>query len=1014
MSVASGDLWQHGRAPATVVLNLSSAPFAEGFGTELFTGALAAAADGQAVDWAAADYGGPTAAHMALAAAQGPPPGFGPLFKCSYCHVELYESQLDYHVTVCPDPAEQEEAAIPAATVPPAAPAAKVGAAASAAPFAAPPVGSSGAGSSGPAGQAGLGRSSSGSAARSSSGGRLAAVRALPEGEVLQREVRSPAAEEQPRKDLATAENFRPKLSRSAQQTRTSSREGLGASRYSSQAWDQRTRSLRLKQVEAEAYADLTLRPKITRLAQAMSHRHEPGRPRASVFERLYSAAALRSTGSCGGEEPAGVADASPAEPSMPSAPGRSQATRKVPTSDLLYGDALDRRERLRLATERLHQEAEEVARRECQVLSRSRRYYWNMLERQTKAAFDSTVGERLFLQESQLEQFLAHFGCLRSSSLMLPSAGADEERRTMCAHLWRHLDPEGYGRTDLLTLTVFFHVLMGAVDDVAKASVDTGVSPPLSPQSHRRHAASASLGSPALAAIDEEEDARGPMPLPGDAPLSEAALLGESPVTAGSTDTGDVGDYESRRIVELLARFDPTSLRTEFRTLHLQRMYYQAQHERHAQPVPEEEVSAPQINAASRAMAAKAIERERENSEKPLQNHVDVMMYRYTQMEKKKAQLRVEAKTHEVKGCTFRPETLPVPRDMQIDQIKTPRGATRGQVLYTRAVAERERRDALAQEDAMARAYNEVRDCTFRPNTTASGRSFQKVQDTSTIPRGFYEAQKRLRRAGESGREVRQSLEDRMGRLGGSGNSTQSIASTCTSGASASRCVLHRGPRGDPLASAGGLPSSMSSDTLGGSLPTVLEEHRRLLGVSSARASAPSRAASSASPSRTSPRRPSPTVPLASPRSGATADARPVRSRSHGTVGVYGGHRTAVPHEALPSPRLRGQSQLVSPHAPPISPRSASSAAPSRAAGAAEEGLPPPVLYVDVNVVPGRPPERIVLREGQSVNEVAAAFAAEHRLTTALAQRLHGLLKEVLSRQEEHYQQQQQQLVQQ
>lgn len=71
------------------------------------------------------------------------------------------------------------------------------------------------------------------------------------------------------------------------------------------------------------------------------------------------------------------------------------------------------------------------------------------------------------------------------------------------------------------------------------------------------------------------------------------------------------------------------------------------------------------------------------------------------------------------------------------------------------------------------------------------------------------------------------------------------------------------------------------------------------------------------------------------------------------------------------------------------------------------EDGMPAPLLYVDVNIAPGQPPERIVLREGQSVNEVADEFAARHVLTPVLAQRLHALLKEVLQRQEQHLLQQ-------
>ncbi|CAL1149704.1 unnamed protein product [Cladocopium goreaui] len=59
------------------------------------------------------------------------------------------------------------------------------------------------------------------------------------------------------------------------------------------------------------------------------------------------------------------------------------------------------------------------------------------------------------------------------------------------------------------------------------------------------------------------------------------------------------------------------------------------------------------------------------------------------------------------------------------------------------------------------------------------------------------------------------------------------------------------------------------------------------------------------------------------------------------------------------------------------------------------------PVLYVDVNVTPGQAPERIVLFQGQNISEVAAEFSAKHVLSPAMAQKLHGLLREVVLKQE-------------
>jgi len=63
---------------------------------------------------------------------------------------------------------------------------------------------------------------------------------------------------------------------------------------------------------------------------------------------------------------------------------------------------------------------------------------------------------------------------------------------------------------------------------------------------------------------------------------------------------------------------------------------------------------------------------------------------------------------------------------------------------------------------------------------------------------------------------------------------------------------------------------------------------------------------------------------------------------------------------------------------------------------GSADE---PPIVFVEVNIAPGRPPEKLVLREGQSPAEAAAEFAVMHRLSPHLAQRLHVLLKELMAK---------------
>merc|ERR1712137_396248 len=58
----------------------------------------------------------------------------------------------------------------------------------------------------------------------------------------------------------------------------------------------------------------------------------------------------------------------------------------------------------------------------------------------------------------------------------------------------------------------------------------------------------------------------------------------------------------------------------------------------------------------------------------------------------------------------------------------------------------------------------------------------------------------------------------------------------------------------------------------------------------------------------------------------------------------------------------------------------------------------PPPLVYVEVNIAAGRPPEKLVLIDGQTPAEAAAQFAARHNLTPVLAERLTGLLQQLLA----------------
>jgi len=170
---------------------------------------------------------------------------------------------------------------------------------------------------------------------------------------------------------------------------------------------EQSMRSKRLKQVEAQAYADVTLRPKISRFAQIWSQRqHESlgeGQQVPTVFERLYniasqtvtaSAIVAASTGSAtaggavavassGDENPnnsnavgiSGTKSHSESTRTSHSSPRRITNKRGSNSSELLYNDAIDRQQRLTHLANEIKSREESAQDR--QVLDRSRRYFW-------------------------------------------------------------------------------------------------------------------------------------------------------------------------------------------------------------------------------------------------------------------------------------------------------------------------------------------------------------------------------------------------------------------------------------------------------------------------------------------------------------------------------------------------------------------------------------------------------------------------------------------------------------
>lgn len=949
-------------------------------------------------------------------APHGLPAGTGPLYKCALCEALVYESQLEHHVLVCPDPNGEAPPSPGAQASPEAAQHHRDTGVAAQMPSTAD---HSKAAKTDTANQVLTPRGGRVATPQpAASGGRPANANEYDDEKSIASGNRASLRRKQVADEMRRKEDeectFKPKtLNRGSPKALALVRDP------DAQRTEQRMKSQRLMRVEAQVYADVTHRPKVSRFAQVWSQRQHQALASESltapsVFERLY-ATAMQSRIAADSRDAIDGNFSEMEGTSIGSKQG-SVSSRKVSTSELLYNDALDRRERLRTLADR---QSEEAARDKCQVLGRSRRYYWQMLERQVKAAYEAASSGSRCLPAASLENFLVEFGCLPPvQSGGATSAVDDDERRGLCAALWRHLDPQKSGQVDVLTLTVFFHVLMGAVDEAAKASqgISPGVAADASGAAPRNGNAS---NAAALSAISEDKE------------TAHAASRQDAPAS------GAGADDEGRRIVELLVRFDPAKLRAEFKTLYMQRMYNQSRQGSSAVDKNHSEVVAPEIDERSRHMAERVVERERQEADEDLTSHADVMLWRHKQVEAKKEELREKAKKDETKGCTFRPQTRAFRADGQ-QADPAPGGQARTDSLYTRAAADRERKALQAQETAKARSAAEAAECTFRPNTARSGKSYQsRVQDVTNsgpAPRGFYESRTRLRAAGEADRKKREQRDDRMARIepaaapDGFASQVADLAPSLL-GATAVSLAAPGDALVAPVSSL--LPTVAEVPAVAARSPrrqqaSATQERRTTPGAKrresphATGSQPPRRAAASSSKG--------PTPQQSSPRGGAPLSSRgSARARSQPRDVPATMHESQAAAKDAPTSAQRRTEELAtlgSTEAPAshfTSDSMAKGAAGGEAAPAPteshsdalmgnNEGEPAPVLFVDVNIAPGQPLERIVLREGESVTEVAAEFAARHVLTPALAQRLHSMLSEVLHRQQQLQQQQQQQ----
>lgn len=1129
--------------------------------------------------------------------AHGTPPGSGALFKCAICGDLVYETQLDFHVSICPDIGKLGDTASSAGTSPGGAYSGSsevtlsldlqqplevlyeapeaLGEAAEEdeeeeedEPEASADIAPAAKDASEP-----LQRSESmpplGVSRREFKGKGEGLHSWLREAEDRGKRRRQHTEDEIPRREADEC-TFTPRVltrrsNSSGARMRTLPYAGPGAAEEESIQQQRHLRQKRLERVEAELYSHVTLHPKISPFARAWGAREKEaleamadreGKPAPSVFERLYAiamqerrarearevrelrevsgnttdavGASARSMGDSLSEQ--GLSASQDALPSQQIRKSGSASSR----SRLLYVDALDRQQRQRRLEAVEQREAERRA--ASQVLARSRRYYWQMLERQIKKAFDaacSASGDEAHLTFARLEDFLRHFGCLKVPKASTPMAleRSAEDSRKLRVALWKHLDPHQIGYVDFLTLTVFFHVLMGAVDEEAQCLHNLSTAHQMqnfqqsagstNAESSVAAAAAAALaggaagsqsdrpllsyGSPeagssscGLGAIYEEgidigaqvvsdadtDDLCSPTtPLqvglrselgdsPGISPRGYSPGRAPDAVSAASAAVASA-DPEGPRICELLMRFDPKLLRAEFKQLYLDRL--------HGQNAPAsavgddsvaltQQVQAPELNSRSLALAERVVQRQRDDAGGQLSSHAELLHWRLAQSEAKKSAQRARREVEEVQGCTFHPSLRTARRSASVERI--PSTLPPHARLYANASRRQQEREAKAAMLEHRRSEREREACTFRPDTSKSGRSYQRHGSASSPamgghPRGYDQCKQRMRRAFAGHVQKKRLLEERflpidaasmaepevqdrrpqsartstgsvlqevelpsaamllpaptlqpqtapaMTSPSGAAASAPAPAAPCTTGTPAAATVstsspssrrVAASPRGaraptgrvrgqqkPPQGAGRDVPRVGARPRSGGpSKGVVSASANGTAGPAASAAVSAAMAAAMAGGMATAPAvsstSPTSGVPPAKAhqKGGASSPTYATNTGSGGNAEVQ--YSNVVQSEATPGKVVEKNESCTNREG-------------KFASEADEPSNPPPIVYVEVNIAPGRPPEKLVLREGQSPAEAAAEFAVLHRLSPNLAQRLHLLLKELMNK---------------
>eukprot|EP00451_Oxyrrhis_marina_P007959 CAMPEP_0204277442 /NCGR_PEP_ID=MMETSP0468-20130131/29301_1 /ASSEMBLY_ACC=CAM_ASM_000383 /TAXON_ID=2969 /ORGANISM="Oxyrrhis marina" /LENGTH=618 /DNA_ID=CAMNT_0051254217 /DNA_START=38 /DNA_END=1894 /DNA_ORIENTATION=- len=394
---------------------------------------------------------------------------------------------------------------------------------------------------------------------------------------------------------------------------------------------------------------------------------------------------------------------------------------REGPAAAMLYRDAVDRR---RYREIQLLQEAEASPRR-APVLPHSRKIYWSLLEKQVKTAYDECCGGE-GLTFPMLECVLNKLRCLPVSNGGAPRS-PEPALAKLQAELWRTLDPKQEGVVDLLTLTVFFHVLLGAVETPPSQGKpgNNGKSP--------EDAQPESNNAPLLQPISEHEEEAGHGPHPFPSGPSKAV------------------------VEELLRRFDAQQVRRDFSVLRTYRQHFYQSNLGKGGEEASATAASPQILPQSRLKARQHHERCSRQAElvgHTLETTRDRMMWEQSQWREKAERDRKMFDEEEAKQCPFRPNLSSTGNWRSGGgRVVVSSKLSKHEELYARAFVQRQKKEEQREQELSSREKQASQECTFKPDRKVSQKSYtqQRPASQTTEIQGFGAATERLRKAGEA-----------------------------------------------------------------------------------------------------------------------------------------------------------------------------------------------------------------------------------------------------------------------